>query len=250
MPPIACWGLGGRVGLDSLGRFLLVGSTVMPEITLAAESGRSLGTAPSNRTRRDGRVPAVVYGHGVEATPVSIDRKALRAALHTEAGHNAVINLEVAGETHLTIVKELQRHPVRNEVVHVDFLVVDRNQEVTVEVPIVLTGEAKSLVSQGGTIEQQLHTLTVQAKPGNIPNEIEIDITDIAVGDSIRVGDLKLPAGANTELDPEEPIVIGQLTRAGLEAEREEGEGEEGETEGEGGQSESASAEGEPDSEG
>ena len=82
----------------------------------------------SGRLRLEGRIPAVVYGHGIEPLSVSVARRELRAVLHTDAGHNAVINLEVGGESHLTIVKDMQRHPVRNEVVHVDFLVVNRIQ--------------------------------------------------------------------------------------------------------------------------
>jgi large subunit ribosomal protein L25 len=223
----------GAMALHSFGPFFALSQerVAMPEITLAAESGRQLGTGPSSRSRLEGRIPAVVYGHGVEATSISVDRRALRAVLHTDAGHNAVINLEIGDDRHLTIVKELQRHPVRNEVIHVDFLVVDRDQVVTVEVPLVIIGEAKALGQQGGTLEQLIYNLTMQAKPGDIPNEIEVDVTDIVIGGAIRVGDLSLPAGASTEVDPEEAVVIGQITRAGMEAERaegEEGEGAEG----------------------
>jgi large subunit ribosomal protein L25 len=195
----------------------------MPEVTLTAAPGRALGTSSSNRLRGGGRIPAVVYGQGIDAVSVSVDRRELRAALHTDAGHNALINLEVGSARHLTIVKSLQRHPVRNDVVHVDFIVVNRNEAITVEVPIVLVGEAHEVEIAQGTLDQVLHSLTLQAKPGNIPNEILVDVSALTIGDSIRVGDLELPAGATTEVDPEEAVVMAALTRAALADASDEG---------------------------
>ena len=180
------------------------------EVTLTAEPRSIGGTRPSRRLRREGRIPAVVYGRGGEPTPVTVGYRDLRAALTTDAGLNAVLNLEVGGETVLAIVKDIQRHPVRNEVSHVDFIRVSRDVAVTVEVPIVLEGEATQVLAHDGTVEQVLHTLTVSAKPGSIPNEITIDVSGLDVGASIRVGDLSLPAGSSTDLDPEEPVVIAQ----------------------------------------
>jgi large subunit ribosomal protein L25 len=191
----------------------------MPEITLIAEPGRTRGTRPSGRIRGEGRIPAVVYGHGITPLSVSINRKELRAVLHTDAGHNALIDLHVGSEQHLTIVKELQRHPVRNEVVHVDFLVVNRDEVVTVDVPIVLHGDAKAVAAENGTVDQQLFSLTVHAKPGDIPNDISIDVSGLTIGDSVRVGDLPLPTGVTTSVDPEEAVLIAQVTRATIEAE-------------------------------
>lgn len=213
----------------------------MSEVTLVAESGREIGSRSSGRLRVEGRIPAVVYGHGITPLSVSINRRDLRAALHTDAGSNAVINLEVGGDKHLTIVKDLQRHPVRNEVVHVDFLVVNRNEIVTVDVPVSLTGESKAVHDANGTVEQQLFTLSVHTTPTNIPNEISIDVSGLDIGGSIRVSDLRLPEGVTTDVDPEEAVVTAQITRATIEAEQLEVEaaeaGEDGETaEGEAGE--------------
>jgi large subunit ribosomal protein L25 len=196
----------------------------MPEVTLTAAPGRATGTPSSNRLRLEGRIPAVVYGQGVDATSVSVDRRELRAALHTDAGHNALINLEVGGTRHLTIVKSLQRHPVRNDVVHVDFIVVNRNEAITVDVPIVLVGEAHEVEIAQGTLDQVLHSLTLQAMPGNIPNEISVDVSALTIGDSIRVSDLVLPPGVSTEVDPEEAVVMAALTRAAMAESDEEAE--------------------------
>lgn len=180
------------------------------EVPLTAEPRSAGGTRPSRRLRREGLVPAVVYGRGGEPTPVTVGYRDLRAALTTEAGLNAILNLEVDGQTVLAIVKDIQRHPVRNEVAHVDFIRVSRDVAVTVEVPVVLEGDATRVVAHDGTVEQVLHTLTISAKPGSIPNEITIDVSGLDVGDAIRVGDVTLPPGSTTEVDPEEPIVIAQ----------------------------------------
>jgi large subunit ribosomal protein L25 len=196
----------------------------MSEVTLVAESGRQIGSRSSGRLRVDGRIPAVVYGHGITPLSVSINRRELRAVLHTEAGANAVINLEVGSDKHLTIVKSLQRHPVRNDVVHVDFIVVNRNEAITVDVPILLVGEAHEVEIAQGTLDQVLHSLTLQAMPGNIPNEINVDVSALTIGDSIRVSDLVLPEGVSTEVDPEEAVVMAALTRAAMADTDDEGE--------------------------
>jgi large subunit ribosomal protein L25 len=223
----------------------------MSEVTLVAEPGRITGSAPSGRLRTEGRIPGVVYGHGIAPLSVSVNRKELRAVLHTDAGHNAVINLTIGGDKHLTIVKDLQRHPVRNEVVHIDFLVVNRNEVVTVDVPIVISGDAAAVRLGNGTVDQQLHTLSVHTTPGNIPNEIAIDVSDLTIGDHIRVGDLPLPSGVSTDVDPEETVVLAQVTRATIEAEALEeeaaAEAEGGAPEAEGEAGEAAEAEGEPE---
>lgn len=191
----------------------------MSEVTLVAESGRTTGSRSSGRLRGEGAVPAVVYGHGISPLSVSINRRELRAALHTDAGFNAVINLEVGGDKHMTIVKDVQRHPVRNEVIHVDFLVVNRDEIVSVDTPIVLTGESEAIRQASGTVDQQLFSLTVNSKPGNIPNELLVDISELGIGDSIRVADIELPAGVTTDADPEEAVAIAQVTRATIEGE-------------------------------
>lgn len=191
----------------------------MSEVLMRAEVGRVQGSRASNRLRGEGKIPGVVYGHGSDPVSVAVPRRELRAALTTDAGMNALINLEVDGTTHLTIVKDLQRDPVRSAVTHVDFIIVSRDEVVTVEVPIVLEGEAEQVVKNDGTLEQQLFSLTVSATPGSIPNDIVVDVSAMAIGDSVRVGDLAMPPGVSTEVDPEEPVVLAQVSQAALEAE-------------------------------
>ena len=182
----------------------------MAEITLAARSGRPTGSRPSNRLRAGGKVPGTVYGLGGDAVTVSVEWRELRQALTTDAGMNALINLQVDDhESELTIVKDLQRHPIRRSVLHIDFLRVSRDIAIEVEVPIVLVGEAEQVTREGGIVDQALFQLTISAKPGSIPNELTIDISGLTIGDALRVSDLTLPDGVETEVDAEEPVVIG-----------------------------------------
>ncbi len=189
----------------------------MAEVALRAESGRPLGSRASRRLRAEGKIPAVLYGHGAEPRSLAVVRRELRQALTTEAGTNAVIDLEVDGAQHLTIVRDIQRDPVRNQVTHVDFILVSRDEVMTVEVPVVLNGVAEEVKREGGTVDQVLFTLTVSATPGRIPNELVIDVADMVIGDTIRVGDLAVPAGVTIEVDPEEPVVTATVSHLALE---------------------------------
>ncbi|MDA8043885.1 MAG: 50S ribosomal protein L25 [Actinomycetota bacterium] len=189
----------------------------MAEITLVAEPGRTTGSSESRRLRTAGRIPGVVYGHGVEAMSISVDGRDLRHALSGESGTNQLLELHIGSDTHLTLARVLQRHPVRHTVVHVDFQIVGRDEVITAEVPIVLRGEAKAVEMEQGLVEQPLTALTVKANPGRIPGSIEVDISALTVGEAIRVGDLKLPSGVTTEVAAEEIVVIGAISRVAAE---------------------------------
>ena len=196
----------------------------MEEVALAAEAGRPTGSAAARRLRATGRIPAVLYGQGVEPQALAVDARQLRLALNQEAGLNALLNLDVGGQGHLAMARQLQRDPVRGTVDHVDFVIVRRDEVVTAEVPVHLMGEATAVHRADGLVEQQVFTLTVQATPASIPAAIEVDISELAIGETIRVGDLPLPAGVATELDPEEPVVAGQASRVAAEIEAVEAE--------------------------
>src|SRR5947207_4658411 len=182
----------------------------MAEIPIAAEAGRLVGSPQSRRLRSAGKVPAVVYGHGVDPLPVAVDAKDLRAALTTDAGLNALLALKVDGSTHLTMAKVVQRHPVRGTVAHVDFQIVRRDEVVTAEVPIVLVGEAVQVHRDDGHVDHQLFTIAVHAVPGRIPNVVEVDVSELTIGQTIRVAELSLPSGVTSDVDPEATVVVGQ----------------------------------------
>jgi large subunit ribosomal protein L25 len=198
----------------------------MAEVTLVAEAGRSPGSRPARRLRHEGRIPGVVYGNGVEPMAVSVAARDLRAALSTEAGVNAVLSLQVGGSTLTTMARALQRHPVRNTVIHVDFQVVDPNREITSEVSIVLVGEAVELHRADGILDQQLFALPIRSRPSDIPPHLEVDISGLTIGSAVRVTDIALPPGVATDLDPESVVAAGQAPRVQEVEEAAEGEEE------------------------
>jgi large subunit ribosomal protein L25 len=183
------------------------------ELTLTAIPGRSTGSRPSGRLREEGKVPAVVYGLGKDPVSVEVEWSELRRVLNTEAGLNALIDLEVEGETELTLVKELQRHPVRRNVLHVDFLRLDRNAPVAVDVPIVITGFAKDVEDRRGIVDQQMKSLTVKAKPADIPTELSLDVSGLTIGTTMTVAALTLPSDVSTDVPEDAPVVVGSATR-------------------------------------
>ncbi len=203
----------------------------MPDITLVAQTGRLTGSRPTGRLRAAGKVPGVLYGHGMAPVALAVDRRELRHALTGAAGVNAVVQLKVDGATHATVIKDLQRHPVRHTVTHVDFIVVRMDEEITVDVPIVLEGEPKQVLSEGGVIEHALSALSVITTPRDIPTHLTVDISGLAIGDVVRVSDLTLPRGVTTDIDPDAPVVVA--AGAAVEPVEEEAEGEEAEGEGE-----------------
>lgn len=198
----------------------------MPEINLVAERRSDAGSASSRRLRAKGRIPGVVYGRGITPIAVSVDARDLRSVLSTGAGTNALIDLRIGGEHHLALARELQRHPVRQNLSHVDFVVVRRDEVVGADVPIVLVGDAVAVHHGGGTVEQLVFTLRVHATPADIPHAIEFDVSELEIGETIRLGAAVIPQGVSVDADEDTPIVAGHAARVEVEAEEEAAEGE------------------------
>jgi len=186
----------------------------MAEITLVADVREERGSSASRRLLHAGRIPGVIYGHGDSPVAVAVDARALRSALSTDAGVNVLLDLDVEGAHHLAIARELQRHPVRQTVSHVDFQVVSRDEVVTADVSVNLVGEALGVTRQGGSVEHLLLSLQIKAKPADIPSHIEVDITELAIGDTITVGDIVLPSGVSSDSDPETAVVVAQAPKS------------------------------------
>jgi large subunit ribosomal protein L25 len=176
------------------------------QVTLAARPRAGGGKGEARALRREGRVPAIAYGIGIEPTPVSVDALELYHVLHTDAGANAVVRLAIEGATHLALAREVQRHPVRRDVLHVDFVTVSRTVRVSAAVPIALEGEAPG-VDVGGIAEQSMFSLNIEALPLELPDQLVLDISDMGVGDVKRVADITLPAGVEAMDDPETAVV-------------------------------------------
>ncbi len=200
----------------------------MADVVLTAVARPERGSRPSGRIRRAGQVPAVVYGLGEEATSVSVGARELSHILAGEAGANTLITLEIDGQQHLTLARQIQRHPTRGDLVHVDFIRIRRDVAVMAEVPLEVVGEAPG-TRQGGMLDQVLFHLTVEAMPADIPSGIEVEVGALDLGDQIRVGELTLPPGVSTPQDPDDLVVHVTVPRGLEEAPEEAAEGEEGE---------------------
>ncbi|MFM7746032.1 MAG: 50S ribosomal protein L25 [Actinomycetota bacterium] len=186
----------------------------MANASLSAELGRATGSAASRRLRGEDKIPGVLYGHGMAPISLSVARRELRSALSGPAGVNTIIDLSVGGATYPSIVKELQRHPVRRTVSHIDFQQISMTEEIVVSVPIRLSGNAKAVVAEGGLVDAAVDTIEVRTTPSSMPNEILVDITNMAVNDVIHLRDITLPAGVTAVGDPDLVVVTVLTTRA------------------------------------
>ena len=186
----------------------------MSEVTLRAATGRPQGSSASRRLRRDGSIPAVVYGEGAGPLAVAVDAKEFRQAVSTDQGLNTLITLDADGSSLVVMAREIQRHPVRGTVAHIDFQVVDPNRPVVVEIPLHLTGDAVEVRHADWEVDQQLFSLEVRCRPDQIPNSVEVDISALAPGAAIRVGDVTLPAGVSAAGDPQVTVVATHAGRA------------------------------------
>lgn len=197
------------------------------QIRLQANRRERTSKGVVNQLRRDGRVPGIMYGYKVDPTPVDVDALDLYHALHTEAGMNALLLLDIEGdsEPHLTVARDLQRHPVRRDTLHVDFLAVDKDSPISVEVPVHTVNEEESADDQG-VLNQILYTVPILVRPLDVPNYFELDLTGMAINDVLRVEDLagQLPAGAEFDIELERTVltVNAPISEEELEAMEEE----------------------------
>ena len=161
------------------------------EVVLEAVRRDTFGRNNAGRLRRQGRIPAVVYGGADrQAESVSVDPKALLRILHSESGANTIINFKLDGTETRVLVKDYLLDPVRQELMHADFYRIAMDQLLTVVVPVQLVGEAKAAKAQGGTVDFVQREITIQALPGNIPEHVAIDIDALGLHDAVRVRDL------------------------------------------------------------
>lgn len=196
----------------------------MADVTLTAERRTAGGKGPAGRVRREGHVPAVVYGLGEDNASVSVSARELAHILSGESGANTLITLRIDGRSQLTLARQIQRHPVKGTLVHVDFVRVRADQTIQAEVPVHLTGDAEG-VALGGVLEQLVHTLSVEALPRDIPPAIEHDITALEIGSSVHVSDLAVPSSV-TVLQADDDLVA-QISAPRVVEEEAPAEGEE-----------------------
>ena len=193
----------------------------MPEVTLTAEAGRTTGSSSTRRLRAQGKIPGVVYGHGSDPIPVAVVAREFQIALSGEAGLNTLLSLEVGSDNFLTLARDIQHHPFKNVVTHVDFQIVRRDEVISAEIPINLVGEAIEVQHGDGIVDQQLFTLQIKAKPADIPPSVDLDISTLTIGEALHVSDIAIPNGVELETDVEATVVAGQPPRVQATAEEE-----------------------------
>ena len=217
----------------------------MASTVLVANTGRPTGSPAARRMRGEDIIPAVLYGHGMTPVSVSVGRRDLRLALSGAAGSNTVLDLTVDGTVYPAIVKELQRHPVKRNVTHVDFIQVNLDEAITVSVPLRLEGEAVAVANGGGLVDPAVDSIEVVTTPRSIPDEFVVDISSMTMDTVIRLSDIPMPAGVTATGDPDSPVVTVLTMRAEL-AEIEAADAEVAEEQAEGAETEGdeAAAEG------
>jgi large subunit ribosomal protein L25 len=206
------------------------------EARIDAETRTEFGKGAARRTRRAGKIPAVLYGHGTDPQHLSLPQLEFARVIR-EQGRNAVLTLNIAGQTQLALTKTVVTHPIRPYIEHVDLLVIRRGEKVSVEVQLVVTGEA----APGTMVTQELNTLEVEADVSSIPEQIEVSVEGLEVGSQIHASDVQLPAG--TELKADAELLVVNVVPSPTEAQLE------GETEAEGGAEEAPAASESADSE-
>jgi large subunit ribosomal protein L25 len=186
----------------------------MATATLAAELRPETGKGAARKLRATGRVPAVIYGHNREPQGLSVNERELGRLLDRIAAGSTVIELGIAGGIARTLIREIQRHPIKRTVVHVDFQELVAGEKVTVSCPLVFVGTAVGVREQGGLLEEVMRELQISVDPSNIPNHIDVDVSALTIGHPLHVRDLALPQGVVALDDADATVVAVAAVRA------------------------------------
>jgi large subunit ribosomal protein L25 len=193
------------------------------QLQLYAENREFLTKGNNKQLRASGRLPAVIYGKGIEAKEIAVDYKELNKIIVTH-GSNALITLKTPEGDQIVMVREMQKHPIKGELLHVDFMKVALDVKIEALVPIMLKGDSEG-VRQGGTLQNQLRELNIKALPAQIPENIEVDISGLRIGESIKVSDVKIAEDYEIINDGDEIIASVLAPKAVEEAEEAPEEG-------------------------
>ena len=197
------------------------------QITLRAHKGRETGSAASRRIRKQGDVPAIVYGADLdEPVLVTVNRRELRAALTTEAGTNALISLDIDGSEQLALARQIDKHPYRTEIRHVDFVTVSLTDTIVTDVVLDFLGTPIA-AEEGGVLSTPISSVSIEVLATKIPSSIEVDVSEMTMTHSLRVSDLPELEGVTYLDDPEQTVATIVIPRAEIEVEEEVEEGEE-----------------------
>jgi len=191
----------------------------MATASLSATARSTAGKGAARALRREGSVPAVIYGHARQVQSLAVPTRDLEKLLDVISAGSTVVELTVDGKTSRTLIREIQRHPFRKQILHVDFLELVAGEKIIVSIPIVLHGIPEGVRLGGGILDQVLRELEIEVDPSHIPNHLDLDVTDLIVGHSLHVRDLQIPTGVKVLADEDAPIALVQISRAAIEDE-------------------------------
>jgi large subunit ribosomal protein L25 len=180
----------------------------MASANLTAKTRSNTGKGVARKLRAAGEVPAIIYGHAREPQTLSVDAHELTLLLEKNSYKSTVIDLSVDGKSARTLIRELQRHPFKKQILHVDFQELVAGEKVTVRVPIHFTGTAEGVRNGGGIIDQTMHDLEISVDPSNIPQHIVVDLTPLTIGHSIHAGEIPLPEGVTLLTDAKSTVCV------------------------------------------
>jgi large subunit ribosomal protein L25 len=189
----------------------------MATVSFNATAREAGGKGAARQLRIRGQVPAVMYGHGREPLSLSLNARDLDKMLGHIQAESTVIDITVDGQTAKTLIREIQRHPIKRQILHVDFQALVAGEKVVVSIPIVLVGTAEGVKLEGGVLDQTLRELEIEVDPSNIPDHVELDVTNMVIGDSLHVSDIKVPEGVEIQDDPETSVAVLAAPRAVIE---------------------------------
>ena len=173
------------------------------QVKLTAERRTAIGRSAVRKLKASGSVPAVIYGSKDKPEALQVSRRDINALLSHAAGENILVELEVAGQSRLALVQEVQHAPVGGAVLHVDFHAVSQDEVIQADVPLEPVGTANGVKNMGGLLEQNLRSLAIECLPRDLPDVIRVDVSALDIGDSIHVREIQLPAGVTTRIQQE-----------------------------------------------
>src|SRR5688572_11736592 len=186
----------------------------MPTAQLSASARNTAGKGAARTLRSAGQIPAIIYGHAREPQSLAIPTREFEKLLERVSAESTVIELDVGGTIARTLIREIQRHPFKKQILHIDFQELVAGEKVSVNVPIVLTGTPDGVRLNGGILSQVMSELTIRVDPVNIPRRIEADVTHIAIGHSLHVSDLTVPEGVEILDEPEATLAVVSAPKA------------------------------------
>ena len=189
----------------------------MATATLDATPRADRGTGVARKLRQTGQIPAVIYGHGREPQSLALNTREIERLLSTISAASTVIELTYDGRTARTLIREIQRHPVKRHILHMDFQELVAGEKVTVSVPLRFTGVADGVRNGGGILEETMHQLHLRLDPSSIPDHIDVDVTALTIGHSIHVSELTLPEGVTVLDDANATVCVCTAPKAVVE---------------------------------